>query len=216
MSSTPLLALVRPSCAAAARASQIAISDEKIDAFLGGLDVARYNELKKEHGLVFPLRFGSFTEEITFVSTLSLLNALSGYRAEFHAATGHGAYDNVRHLLLGMYLANDKALSAASLRDVTPTQLASVLGVPTHTESAHPTLPFVTVGTVGGPLHAPLELVANACKAAGQFLEEEGKPDLGTYILDACTDALAHDDAESRLLESVRCVSHPDYLYSRL
>ena len=222
---TPRLVEVRPSCAAAAAASHIAIDDTAIDAFLHALDTQRFDALKKEHGLVFPLKFSTFLDEINFVCVLSLLNALSGYRKTFHEVTGHGAYDNVRHMLLGMYLSNDHALTAKALREVTPTQLATVLGVPTHSESKHPTLPFVTVGTVGGPLHEPLELVANACKAAGQFLEEEGKADLGQYVLDACAEALKQEQTESHLLEAIACVpgfddactldGEPVYLYKK-
>ncbi|WFD01688.1 hypothetical protein MOBT1_000364 [Malassezia obtusa] len=221
----PRLADVRPACAAAAAASQIAIDDAAIDAFLANLDTQRFDALKKEHGLVFPLKFPSFHDEVNFLGVLSLLNALSGYRKAFHEATGHGAFDNTRHMLLGLYLSNEDALSAKALREVTPTQLANVLGVPTHTESKHPTLPFVTVGTVGGPLHAPLELVANTCKAAGQFLEAEGKPDLGRYLLDACAEALEKERPESHLLESIVCVpgfddattldGQPVYIYKK-
>ncbi|WFC99360.1 hypothetical protein MYAM1_002104 [Malassezia yamatoensis] len=194
---------VRASCVFAKDQSNIAISDDRIRDFFAKLDTDRFQKLKNEHGLIFPLKFPSFSEEINFICVLSLLNACSGYRQTFHKVTGHGAADNIRRLLLGMYLSDEKALSAENLTKVTATQLATVLGVDTHTESQHPTLPFVTMGNIGGPLHEPLQLIATACQAAGQFLEKNGQKSLGLYVLDACSEAQHAADFESHLLDLI-------------
>ncbi|WFD29090.1 hypothetical protein MSPP1_000095 [Malassezia sp. CBS 17886] len=190
-----LLQDVRTSCARVTEASGIRISEEAVDAFLASLDRGAFAEHAAQHGLAFPLRFDTFAEEVNFIAVLSLLNALSGYRNDFHQATGHGVFDSIRRLLLGLYLtpADDGVppLSAKGLQGVRAASLAQILGVSTHTESQHPTLPFVTVGTVGGPLQEPLELLATMCNDAGKFLDAHGKKDLGTYVLDAFADALA-------------------------
>ncbi|WFD43453.1 hypothetical protein MPSI1_002115 [Malassezia psittaci] len=216
---------VRASCEFAKDKSNIAISDDRIRDFFAKLDSDRFQKLKNEHGLVFPLKFPSFAEEINFISVLSLLNACSGYRQAFHNATGHGAADNIRRLLLGMYLSDEKALSAENLSKVTATQLATVLGVATHTESQHPTLPFVTIGNIGGPLQEPLELIADACKTAGQFLEKNGQKSLGEYVLNACSEAQHTANLESHILDSIVCVpgfedactleDRPVYIYKK-
>lgn len=197
---------VRAVCAVVAHDAGIRIDDEGIRAFLQSLTQDEFERLKTQHGLRFPLAFGSIEDEVNFVAVLALLNAFSGYRIDFHKATGHGAYDNVRRMVLGLYLSADgdaASLSAEGLAHVTPAMLAQLLGVPTHTEAPHPTLPMVTVGTQGGPLKEPLELAASMCRDTGAFLQQRHMPSLGAYVLQACEAATATDDADAAFLAAI-------------
>lgn len=201
------LAALRPSCAAAAERAHLRIDRAAVDRFLRGIDKSEYEVLCKQHGLSFPLRFASLADEVNFVAVLALLNAFSGYRVEFHRTTGHGAYDCIRRILLGLYLSeSDAPLGTDALANVSASQLAEILGVPTHTEAPHPKLPFVTVGTVGGPLHEPLSMAARACNDVAAFLRSARAASLGTYLLAACADAAVADDADSYLLEVIASV----------
>ncbi|WFD28027.1 hypothetical protein MNAN1_003035 [Malassezia nana] len=198
---------VRAACADVADAAGIVIDRDAIHAFLQTLKKQDFDKHKTEHGLRFPLTFASFEDEVNWISVLALLNAFSGYRIPFHEATGHGAYDNVRRMVLGLYLSDDAGLSAASLAQMTSAQLAQILGVPTHTETRHPTLPFVTVGTRGGPLDEPLELAATVCRETGAFLQQRHLPNLGAYVLEACEAAAAAEDADEAWIAAIRKVS---------
>lgn len=197
---------VRAACADVAHGAGIRIDGGAIRTFLQMLLEDTFEALKTQHGLRFPLAFASAEDEVNFVAVLALLNAFSGYRVDFHRATGHGAYDNVRRMVLGLYLSADgdaANLSAEGLAHVTPAMLAQLLGVPTHTEAAHPTLPGVTVGVPGGPLKEPLELAASMCRETGAFLKARHMPSLGAYVLQACEAAAATDDADSAFLASI-------------
>ncbi|WFD20340.1 hypothetical protein MCAP1_002584 [Malassezia caprae] len=197
---------VRAVCADVAQDAGIRVDEERIRAFLQSLTQDAFEPRKTQHGLRFPLAFASVEDEVNLVAVLALLNAFSGYRIDFHKATGHGAYDNVRRMILGLYLSVDgdaASLSAESLAHVTPAMLAQLLGVPTHTEAPHPTLPMVTVGTQGGPLKEPLELAASMCRDTGAFLLKRHIPSLGAYVLQACEAAAATDDADAAFLAAL-------------
>ncbi|KOS13809.1 hypothetical protein Malapachy_1945 [Malassezia pachydermatis] len=199
------LSMMRAQAADVAQGAGIDISDAHIDQFLRSLSQDRFEKHKAQHGLRFPLRFGSWAEECNFLCVLSLLNAFSGYRVDFHKVTGHGSYDNVRRCVMGLYLSSDDgtSLQADALARVSTTELAQILGVPTHTEEAHPSLPFVTVGTVGGPLEEPLAIAASLCKEAGTYLQQRGYKDFASYLLDVCKDALTHDNVDTYVLEGI-------------
>lgn len=194
---------VRAVCADVAQAAGIRIDREAILAFLRDLSQPSFDAHKTQHGVRFPVTFASVEDEVNFLAVLALLNAFSGYRIDFHKATGHGAYDNVRRMVLGLYLSAEGEaanLSAEGLQHVTPSTLAQLLGVPTHTEAPHPSLPMVTVGVQGGPLKEPLELAATVCRETGAFLQQRHMPHLGAYVLQACEAAATTDDADAALL----------------
>lgn len=204
-----LLGAMRPAAAAAAAQAGIKIDDAAIEKFWTSVDEHAFARLKDEHGLRFPLRFRSFDDQLTVTAVLALLNAFSGYRVDFHQATGHGVYDGVRRIVMGLYLSaeGDDALRAEDLARVSAAQLAGLLGVATHTETAHPTMPFVTVGTVGGPLHEPLQLAADLCRGAGEFLQQRRHASLASYLREVCERALdAGDCVDSRILEGIAAI----------
>lgn len=201
-----MLRRIRSHCAEAAEHAHIDVSESAIDAFLQSLKEPDFKALKTQHGLRFPLRFSSFMDQLNFVAVLAMLNAFSGYRAAFHQATGHGAFDCVRKIVLGMYLSTDdcnSALDAQALERVTPSTLAQLLGVPTHTEKPHPSLPGVVMGTIGGPLHEPLDMAAKMCTETAAFLKARQHKNLASYVWAVCERASLHDHVESCIVEGL-------------
>lgn len=203
---------VREQCARVADQAHISIDADQVDAFLRGIRADEFDALKLQHGLRFPLRFASFHHKLNFIAVLSMLNAFSGYRVDFHRVTGHGAYDCVRRIVLAMYLTTHDEeghtpLDAHALETVTVASLAQALGVPTHTETPHPTIPFITVGTVGGPLQEPLELAAQMCTETAAFLREHGYQDLASYVLDVCEQALEQEHVEAYMASQLARIS---------
>ena len=194
----PTAASVRAAAADAAAAAHIAVDTPAIDRVLRGIDAQAFARLRTNHGGSVPLRFESPDEHLNFVCVMVLLNACSGYRDAFHAATGRGAADNMRRLALGLFLTHNDGpspLSAAGLERLRAPLLAEVLGVSLHTEAPHPVLPGVTVGTRGGPLADALDALAEMCRTTGAFLMSRGCADLGTYVARAVEAALADSAA---------------------
>lgn len=199
-----VLRSMRDTCARAASHWSIEINQDAMHSFVSTLQAPDFAREKLQHGLRFPLRFPSFMQELNFVAVLAMLNGFSGYRAEFHKHTGHGAYDAVRRMVMGLYLAHDDAesepLEAKSLKNVSAAKLAQALNVPTHIETPHPTLPGVVVGMAGGPLHEPLEMAAKMCTDTAEFLQEHACKDLASYLVRVCEQAAQFDDVESHIL----------------
>ena len=54
-----------------------------------------------------------------------------------------------------------------------------------HVERPHESIPGVTVGDLGGPMHELVKLIANTLKETGDVLQRSGYPDLGTFVLEA-------------------------------
>ncbi|KAK0550549.1 hypothetical protein OC846_002385 [Tilletia horrida] len=197
---------VRQSCAEARKASDIEISEKDIDSFIRGLSSETFERLKVQHGVNFPLKFTSIASEINFLSVLALLNTLSAYRKEFHEATGQGAYQNVMRLLMSMYISSPESdtsaqskLSAQGLASLTESDVAELLGVPTHTERAHESIPGLVVGTKGGPLSEPIKLVVQICNDTGKRLIEMKADNLGTFVgrvlVEVSTETIRSGDA---------------------
>ena len=203
---TPMLRRIRSHCAEAAERAHIGLNEDAVDAFLDTLDESEFSALKTQHGLRFPLRFSSFMDQLNFVAVLAMLNAFSGYRAAFHQATGHGAFDCIRKIVLGMYLSadeGDSALDTLALERVTPSTLAQLLGVPTHSETPHPSLPGVVVGTIGGPLREPFEMAAKMCVETAAFLKARQHKNLASYVWEVCEQASRHEHVESCIVEGL-------------
>lgn len=190
----PTTAAVRAAAADAAAAAHIAVDTPAIDRVLREIDPDTFARLRTSHGGGVPLRFESPDEHLNFVCVMALLNACSGYRDAFHAATGRGAADNMRRLALGLFLTRDDdgpaPLSAAGLAHLRAPLLAEVLGVSLHTETPHPTLPGIIVGSRGGPLADALDALAAMCRTTGAFLTSRGCADLGAYVAQAVAAAL--------------------------
>lgn len=149
-----------------------------------------FTRLGSVHGLNFPLAFPSVKSELNFLGTLALLNFASGYRAPLHAATKRGAYDNIRTLVMGMYIDSDSGImSARGWDQLTAPQIASLMNISLHQEKVHPTIPGLVVGELGGPLNELVEIVVTTLNEAGQVLIKGGYDDLGAFIVEALEDA---------------------------
>ncbi|KZT43676.1 hypothetical protein SISSUDRAFT_1014162 [Sistotremastrum suecicum HHB10207 ss-3] len=135
-----------------------------------------------------PLNFASLAAEVNVISILSLLNFGSGYRIPLRDATGRGAWDNIRYLVLALYLGSPDGqgdpLSAKALKEIDVAQVASLLNVNIHVEKAHPSLHGVTVGEMGGPLYEIVQLITTTLNETGDVLIQQGYPDLGSFVLE--------------------------------
>ncbi|KAG8882172.1 hypothetical protein FRB98_003894 [Tulasnella sp. 332] len=142
-----------------------------------------------------PLKFPSAVAELNLIAILSLLNFGSGYRAALHAANGRGAYDNIRALVLSLYLTSSEEpgpsnlLSAQGMTKITREQIAGLMNVSLHVEAPHPTMPAVTIGQLGGPLLEFVELITSTLQSTGNILVNNGYPDLGSFVMEALEDA---------------------------
>lgn len=204
------ITVIRASCASTRTHSGIALSEPKVDEFLRSLDPAHFARLAHTHGIRFPLKFDSVADEVNFLSVLALLNGLSGYRAEFHAATGSGVYDNILRLLVGLYLDADadigadgdgakgaSRLSAKGLASLTSQTVSQIWGVNLMRETPHPTLTGITVGERSGEMVPPVDILVRTCNRTGEQLLQQGFPDLGTFVLHALRQG---DQARSAVL----------------
>lgn len=54
-----------------------------------------------------------------------------------------------------------------------------------HVERAHDSIPGVTVGELGGPMHELVKLIAGTLNETGSVLVKSGYPDLGRFVLEA-------------------------------
>ncbi|EPQ57558.1 hypothetical protein GLOTRDRAFT_38685 [Gloeophyllum trabeum ATCC 11539] len=145
-----------------------------------------FHRVSGHHGLAFPLNFPSPLAELTFLSTLALLNFGSGYRAELHRQTGRGAWDSIRALVFSMYLDSDAdLLSARAMQSVGEGKVAELMGLSVHTERNHESIPGVTVGELGGPAYELVKLVTETLNSTGEALVSGGYPDLGAFVVEA-------------------------------
>ncbi|SNX87044.1 uncharacterized protein MEPE_05754 [Melanopsichium pennsylvanicum] len=163
-----------------------------IDTFLLNLSRTSFEKIGKQHGLNFPLRFPTFTAEVNFLATLALLNGFSGYRTEFHQATGMGAYQNIVRLMMGLYISGSdaqdkmvgvKSLTAKGMSEITETRIVELLGVSVHEEKPHETLVGVTVGTRGGPMLNVVQLIVTTLNNVGKTLLSKKFESLGSYVV---------------------------------
>lgn len=118
---------------------------------------------------------------------LSLLNFASGYRVPLHEQTGRGAWDNIRALTFSLYITSSSEtdwLSARGMKAIREQTIAEQMNISVHVERPHETLPGVTVGELGGPLHKLVQLIMKTLNETGDVLLKAGYPDLGTFVLE--------------------------------
>lgn len=168
-----------------------------------------FERVSQAHGLKFPLKFSSYLDELNVLSVLSLLNFGSGYRAPLHEATGRGAWDTMRALVLSLYLGSATGegdlLSAKGMQKISLVMVAELLRIDLHVERPHGTLPGVIMGELGGPLYELVKLITDVLNETGWLLVEYGYPNLGTFVLAALEEGKKAGDGELEVvLERVR------------
>ncbi|KAG9046625.1 hypothetical protein FS837_003947 [Tulasnella sp. UAMH 9824] len=142
-----------------------------------------------------PLKFPSVAAELNLISVLALLNFASGYRVPLHAATGRGAYDNIRALLFSLYLTSsegsgaDNLLSAKGMVAITRDKVAELMNISIRQEKPVPGMPGVVMSEVGGPLLELVDLIVSTLVDTGKILLNGGYPDLGAFVLEALGEA---------------------------
>ncbi|KAG7446448.1 uncharacterized protein BT62DRAFT_894860 [Guyanagaster necrorhizus] len=177
--------------------------------------------VSKSHGLSMPLNFSSPLAELNVLAILSLLNFGSGYRVPLHEATGRGAWDSMRALVLSMYIADDGLLTARGMQSVDVGKVAELMCVNIHVEKAHESIPGVTVGELGGAMYELTTLITGVLNETGDVLVTAGYPDLGTFVAQ-CLEAR---DAQVILERLVRAIpafrdmalvnGHPIYCFKK-
>ncbi|CAE6537884.1 unnamed protein product [Rhizoctonia solani] len=196
---------VRTSCHSLRLASNITIPPTQIEALLRSPALSEtFTRLASVHGLNFPLSFPSLKSEINFIATLALLNFASGYRQALHKATGRGAYDNIRLLLMGMYIDSDSLMSARGWVDLSDGQIAQLLNVSIHEERAHESIPGLVVAERTGQLSELVGLIGQTLREAGEVLVQGGYDDLGALVLEGL--GVAKGSAEVLVERLVRAV----------
>lgn len=136
-----------------------------------------------------PLNFPSPVAELNLISILSLLNFASGFRVPLHTEIKRGAWDAIRAFVFTLYLTSttgdDDFMSAQGIRAIKEGTVAELLGVNIHVERAHPDIPGLVIGEVGGPLFDLVKLITTVLNETGEILVESGFPDLGTFVAEA-------------------------------
>jgi len=168
-----------------------------------------YARVSASHGLAFPLKFPSVLSELNFLSVLSLLNFASGYRVQLHTETGRGAWDNIRLLMFSLFLSSSTGegdlLSAQAMQVMQQQQVAELMRVSLHVERPHESIPGVTVGELGGPIHELVKLITRTLNEAGSVLVKAGYPNLGSFVLEALQEG-----------EKAKAGAHVDVVLERL
>ncbi len=189
---------------------QYQISQEAIERLvISPIFTSSFDRVSQAHGLKFPLKFSSYLDELNVLSVLSLLNFGSGYCVPLYEATGRGAWDTMRALVLSLYLGSttgeDDLLSAKGMQKISLAMVAELLRVDVHVERPHETLPGVTVGELGGPLYELVKLITDVLNETGRLLVEYGYPNLGSFVLAALEEGKKAGDAQFEVvLERVR------------
>ena len=124
------------------------------------------------------------------MSILTVLNLASGYRVPLHKATGKGAYDNIRMLVMALYISSTVEvdyMSAGGMVALDHQKVADLMGVlnHVHVEVPHKSLPGVVVGELGGPIFELVRIITKVLNETGEVLRSGGYPDLGTFVLEA-------------------------------
>lgn len=149
-----------------------------------------------------PLNFPSVLAELNLLSILSLLNFASGYRVPLHAETGRGAWDCMRAFVFSLYLTSSVGegdlLSSKGMRSISDAKVADLMRVNIHVERRHETLPFVTVGELGGPMYELVKLIRGILNETGEVIDNLGYPDLGSFVLEALKEASSKEDVDAQ------------------
>jgi hypothetical protein len=183
------------------------INQNAIDNFLlSPAFTASFERLKVAHGQSLPLKYPSIVAELNVMSVLTLLNMASGYRVPLHEATGKGAYDNIRMLVMALYISSTVEVDYMSSRGMVAIdhqKVADLMGVlkHIHVEVPHESLPGVIVGELGGPIFELVRIITKVLNETGEVLQSGGYPDLGTFVLEALKKAKGDPDL---VLQQVR------------
>lgn len=170
---------------------------------------ASFERLKVTHGQFLPLKYPSIAAELNVMSVLTVLNMASGYRVPLHRATGRGAYDNIRMLVMALYISSTVEtdyMSARGMVALDHQKVADLMGVlkHIHIEVPHKSLPGVIVGELGGPIFELVRIITKVLNETGEVLQSGGYPDLGTFVLEALKKANGDPDL---VLQQVRMLS---------
>ncbi|KAG5646276.1 hypothetical protein DXG03_003872 [Asterophora parasitica] len=170
--------------------AEISITPEAIKrVLLSPSFTTSFKRVSAFHGLALPLNFSSPLDELNLISILSLLNFASGYRVQLHEAVGRGAWDSIRAFAFSLYLSSSieggDLLSAKGLSTINATKVAELMGVNVHVERPHATIPGLTIGQLGGPMHELVGLITSTLTGTGQVLVQLGYPNLGAFVAEA-------------------------------
>lgn len=144
--------------------------------------------MSQKNGLALPLKFPSVLAELNCIAILSLLNFGSGYRVPLHQETGRGAWDNMRALVMSMYISSsgeEDYMSAKGMQSIDASTIAQLMQINIHVEKPHEQNSFITVGTLGGPLYDLTMLIKTTLNDTGRVLVQGGYPDLGSFVAEA-------------------------------
>jgi Potential Queuosine, Q, salvage protein family len=187
-----LLSIMRENCKKARIESHIELKEDAIDNFL--LNVLPQNPSSSQlgswlaSGFKLPLAYPSLHAEVNVLCHLCMLNSLSGYRTAFHNALGQGAHKTIVQIIMSLYIADpagdsSRPLSAQTLVCLSPMILLDLLGLSTHEEKKHESLPAVVIGVRRrDEIYEALETLCIAANDTGKRLVEMNCPDLGTFV----------------------------------
>ena len=172
-----------------------------------------FERLKVTHGQLLPLKYPSIAAELNVMAILTVLNMASGYRVPLHKATGRGAYDNIRMLVMALYLSSTVEadyMSARGMVALDHQKVADLMGViqHIHVEVPHESLPGVIVGELGGPIFELVRIITKILNETGQALQSGGYPDLGTFLLEALKKAKGNPDIVLQQVRAIRLGSN--------
>jgi len=191
---------VRESSKLLTERTKISINQNAVEKFLlSPAFTASFERLKVTHGQILPLKYPSVAAELNVLSILTVLNMASGYRVPLHKTTGRGAYDNIRMLVMALYLTSTMEVDYMSARGMVildHQKVADLMGVlgHIHIEAPHKSLPGITVGELGGPIFELVRIITKILNETGQALQSGGYPDLGTFLLEALKKAKGDPD----------------------
>jgi len=180
--------------------TKITINQDAVEKFLlSPAFRASFERLKVTHGQLLPLKYHSIAAELNVMSILTVLNIASGYRVPLHEATGRGAYDNIRILVMALHLSSTveaDCMSARGMVALDHQKVADLMGVlkHIHVEVPHKSLPGVVVGELGGPIFELVRIITKVLNETGEVLQNGGYPDLGTFVLEALKKARGDPD----------------------
>lgn len=76
-------------------------------------------------------------------------------------------------------------LTAKGMQTIQEQQVAELLRVSLHVERPHETIPGVTVGELGGPMHELVTLITRTLNETGEVLVNSGYKDMGSFMVEA-------------------------------
>jgi hypothetical protein len=132
-----------------------------------------------------PLNFPNELAELNLLCVLSLLNFGHGYRVTLHRQTSRGAWDSVRALVFAMYISGEDMLTAKGMESIQAQFIAELMGIQTHVERAHESIPGLMVGELGGEGYQLVKMITEVLNETGKILVQTGYRDLGTFVAEA-------------------------------